>query len=150
MLGNVCTIELVCTRPILYTWHGLSRVDPIESDRYLVHCCTAYCTALVFCRFLYRNDRHRTPPPPHFFHKLTPISETAPCSAKTHACKMVVYSLRSRSFEVKFADKALLTPSNVPTKLYWNNQNRVWRKVQKFQFHTLKMATISQGQGRLM
>ena len=38
------------------------------------------------------------------------------------------YFPRSRSFEVKFTDKVLLNPSNVSTKLRWNNQKRVEEK----------------------
>ena len=45
--------------------------------------------------------------------------------------------------------KGALTPSNVPTKFCWNNQNTL-RKSAKMWFQTFKMAAIYQGQGRLM
>ena len=35
---------------------------------------------------------------------------------------------RSRSFEVIFPDKVSLTPSNIPAKFRWNNQNRFGAK----------------------
>ena len=45
---------------------------------------------------------------------------------------------RSRSFKVKFADKVPITPGNVLTKFCWNNQNRLAKKVQKYDFFNLK------------
>ena len=41
---------------------------------------------------------------------------------------MATISPRSRSFDVKFADKVTLPPSNVPTKIRWNTHNRFGEK----------------------
>ena len=40
----------------------------------------------------------------------------------------------SRSFDVKFADKLPLNPSNVPTKFSWKNQNTLGEKCKKYYF----------------
>ena len=45
---------------------------------------------------------------------------------------------RSRSFEVKFADKVHLNPSNVPTKFHWNNQNKFGENCEKNVISDLK------------
>ena len=40
--------------------------------------------------------------------------------------------MKSKLFEVKFTDKVILTPNNVPTKFCWNNQRRFeeeWKNV---------------------
>ena len=42
--------------------------------------------------------------------------------------------LKSRLFDVKFADKVPLTPSDVPTKFCFNNQNIFGEEVQKCNF----------------
>ena len=46
-------------------------------------------------------------------------------------------------FEVKFADKVLLTTSNVPANFRWSNQNRLGEKCKKCDFFRCKMAAIS-------
>ena len=56
--------------------------------------------------------------------------------------------LRSRSFEVKFADKMPLTPSNIPTTFRWNNQNSL-EKSAKNVISDSQMAAISKSQGCL-
>ena len=48
---------------------------------------------------------------------------------------------KSTRFEVKFTNKASLTPSNIPTKLCWNNQNRFGEKCKNVIF-LFKMAAI--------
>ena len=45
---------------------------------------------------------------------------------------------RSRSFEVKFANKGPLTHSNIPTTFRWNNYNRLGESAEIGFFSNLK------------
>ena len=87
------------------------------------------------CTYIYKNEKVKIS-----FKKIT---KNSPDIIKNSLVLSILAYLsgklqkKSKSFEVKFADNVPLTPSNVPPKFRWINQNK-FEKRAKMWFQTFK------------